>query len=199
MPDQFGVHEAIGRVSNRVTELRENVAERMDTLAERLEGHLNRIEARIMAKVEQMDEDTQREFREARHDLGDLRDRLTIVEGVATGAKEAAETAQITAKEAATASRAGTTAAVGAMRTATDTAAAATIVATDAAAAAMIAVPKETAQVFWASSTGRFLKWCTAIGATGAAIAALPVIVKFAVGVSVAMWKFLTVLPLVAK
>lgn len=65
MSDQF--RTALGRAEERLTA-------QQDRLFERLEGRFERLEAKFEQRLDASDRDTQREFGEARRDLGELRD-----------------------------------------------------------------------------------------------------------------------------
>ena len=93
------------------------------------------------------------------------------METKAVEAVAAANKADVRAQEAVTAaragadaSRAGTTAAVGAMRNSAE---------------ASLVVARSTVASFWQTTTGRVVKWGTAVAAVGGGIAALPPIAKF--------------------
>lgn len=65
MTDEF--RGALGRAEERL-------ATKQEELFDRLEKSLGRLEARVEHRLDTMDKDTQREFAEARRDIGELRD-----------------------------------------------------------------------------------------------------------------------------
>lgn len=68
MTDQF--RTALSRAEERLTA-------QQDRLFERLESRFERLEAKFEQRLDATDRDTQREFGEARRDLGELRDLVT--------------------------------------------------------------------------------------------------------------------------
>lgn len=178
------VHDALARISDRVTGLRENTAEQLDVLANRIEATLSRIETRFTQRLDRLDTDTVNEFAAMRIDVGELRDRMHKLEQQAAKTGQAADTAATSAQQAASTSRVNTAVVVGAMQNTTAVAAAA------APAAAQAAL-----KTFWTSTTGRFVKWCTAVAGIGAAVQAMPGILKFASATVIALWKAIIGLP----
>lgn len=68
---------AINRLSQRITEDKDQQNERIDKLFTRLGERFDRLEAKVDLKIDRLSDDTQREIDEARRDVGELRDLVT--------------------------------------------------------------------------------------------------------------------------
>jgi ABC-type transporter Mla subunit MlaD len=178
VPSRDPLRDAITRIANRQTDQAQKTGEQFDALAERVESAIARLDNRLSARLDFMDQGTQRALDEARIAIGELRDRLHRVEetagravdvahDAAAASRVAAEKSDIAAERsdvAANATRAGMNAAVGAMRNTQEI---------------MQATPKATAGLFWSSTTGRVVKICSVIAGVGAAVTAVPSIARF--------------------
>lgn len=99
VPDSDAHSRAIGRVSDRLTELKVDTAEQMDRLGDRLEQHLDRIEARFTERLGRLDDSTAREFAAARADIKAIDERLIAVENATRAGTVAAVGAANLARE----------------------------------------------------------------------------------------------------
>lgn len=70
-------HTAINRLSQRLTEDKDQQNERIDKLFNRLGERFDRLEAKVDLKLDRLSADTHREIDEARRDVGELRDLVT--------------------------------------------------------------------------------------------------------------------------
>lgn len=138
----------------------ERLSERLDGQAERIDDGFNRIENRLdglaRAVAEGGTERTTmlREMMEIKRDVGELRDRTASVE--ATVNQSAADTRHSTGVAVAVAASA----------------------AADAKAVAALSV-QSAVKKFWDTSTGKIVKWSAGVAGVGAAVTALPAIIKF--------------------
>lgn len=167
MPGRDPTSSALHRIGQRMIEHKDQTDERIDKIFTRLDERFDRLEAKVDLKTDQLDRDTQREFSEARRDIGELRD-IVRAQGERLDKVEDGKAAQLQASAEGAARGAGQAAGL-------------------VAATAARAVAFNAARGFWSTVLGKLVAVAVGFTATVTGIGALPAALR---GIE-KLWTFL--------